>query len=149
MDVESAGWEAQDRDANGWKAKDWESNGCGAGLVGTAMGGANSRGFRTGGGFVVAVIAVRNGGLPQGCWWRAWLCGAALQQLTRVVTEPSRNINAAFAVYERFSSLLGSYAAYLASLGLIAAVCLWSSELLIRRYYSVMNAEFWSEGARS
>lgn len=115
---------------------------CGAELIPTSLG-------THVGGFVVAVLTVRSTGLPRGSWWRTWLGGAALQQLTRVVTEPSRNINAAFEVYDRFQTVWNSYPAYLAALGTTVALCLWCGECSLRRVCRSTAASFWSDGASS
>ena len=101
------------------------------------------------GGFVVALLTVRAAGLLRGIWWRALLYGAALQQVCRWVTDPSRNINASFEVYDRFRPLVSSYAAYLLLLAVIAGACLWGGEVLLRRLFPRSNAAFWADGATS
>lgn len=101
------------------------------------------------GGFVVALLTVRAAGLEKGSWWAALLSGAALQQVCRWVTDPSRNINASFEVYDRFRPLVSSYAAYLLLLALIAGMLLWGGELLLRRLFPRSSATFWSSGRTS
>lgn len=97
------------------------------------------------GGFIVALLTVRADGLAKGSWWAALLSGVALQQTCRWVTDPSRNINAAFEVYDRFRPFVSSYVAYLALLALIGGVCLLIGEVLLRRLFPRSNAAFWTE----
>lgn len=101
------------------------------------------------GGFVIAILALRAGGLPTHCWWGAWLGGAALQQICRWMTPPSLNVNAAFATYARFDAAFPSYEAYLIALGAAIAAILWLTEFVVRRTVRASDPKFWCRRKQS
>jgi hypothetical protein len=87
------------------------------------------------GGYGVGLAAVARTGMPRHAWWQAVAGLAALQEACRWWTPPAANVNAAFAVYERFEGWFPSYAAYLTALGAAAAAVFWALETVLRRWY--------------
>jgi hypothetical protein len=85
------------------------------------------------GGLTVAIVGVRELGFPRGSWWRAHVALTALQQVSRLVTPASENVNLSGGVYEPWKPYFHSYPVYyvLASAGicfgffLVETVGLW------------------------
>jgi hypothetical protein len=88
-----------------------------------------------GGGLIVGLTALCRSGMPCGAWWKTLVALAALQQVCRWTTSETLNINAAFAVYDRFQGWFPSYAWYLAALAPLTGLLLWIAELGLRRLF--------------
>lgn len=88
------------------------------------------------GGLAVGLWGARRLGARRGVWWRSLLLLVALLIVTRLATPARANVNLAFAVWPGWEPLFPSHAAYLAMLGLLAAVAFRIAEELLARTLS-------------
>ena len=86
-----------------------------------------------GAGPVLGLIAARRLGFPRSMWWKALAAHVVLQQFTRLVTPPDRNINVAFTVHPTAQALIPSYPVYWSLMLGVCALVYWTGEHLVRR----------------
>jgi len=87
------------------------------------------------GGFLVAIFAVSQIGIGRRSWVYALIWHLAWQQVTRFVTPPIYNVNIAFRPYKGFEKLFSGYWDYWLAAAVLAGVCLWILEVILRAIF--------------
>jgi hypothetical protein len=85
---------------------------------------------------LVGLYALRFVPKPPGLWWQALTFLAALQLVSRLVTPPAANVNAAFATYQPLARLVPSYPVYWLGTTCAFALALALSERVLARLAS-------------
>ncbi len=84
-------------------------------------------------GWIVSVFVLVRGQAISGMWWKTLLALGLLQYVSRWVTPPHRNVNAAFEVYASVAPWFPSYVYYWISLVLAAALIFWVIDRVVSR----------------
>lgn len=86
------------------------------------------------GGLVLSIVGLYRFGMPRHVWWRAIACLLLLQQVTRLVTPRSANVNIAFRVWPGWETMFPSYLWFEAiTFGSMLAI-FYITETVVRRF---------------